>query len=58
MFIICYWSLFLVGQYLWRREEQRKKYDINANAATEHDSDEELKGESVVHVESVEKNDR
>ncbi|OWY50685.1 uncharacterized protein AALT_g11856 [Alternaria alternata] len=29
VFIICYWILFMVGQYLWRREEKSKKFDIN-----------------------------
>ncbi|OLN86380.1 Pantothenate transporter liz1-like protein 7 [Colletotrichum chlorophyti] len=29
VFIVCYWTLFLIGQYLWRREEQTRKFDIN-----------------------------
>lgn len=57
VFIICYWALFLLGQYLWRREEARKKYDINVHAPG-CASDEELKGESTVHVEQVDKESR
>lgn len=49
--ICCYWTLFLVGQYLWKREVASKKYDINA-----HTSDEELTGKNEsVHVEVAEK---
>lgn len=41
----------MVGQYLWRREEHSKKYDINA---TSNDED-ELKGSEVLHVEIKDK---
>ncbi|KAL0938069.1 Pantothenate transporter liz1-like protein 7 [Colletotrichum truncatum] len=37
VFIVCYWTLFLVGQYLWRREEQTKKFDINQPGNTSSD---------------------
>lgn len=36
--IICYWILFLVGQFLWRRDEKAKRYDINA-ITSEDDSE-------------------
>ncbi|KAM0702302.1 hypothetical protein Q7P35_011212 [Cladosporium inversicolor] len=48
VFIICYWALFMVGQYLWRREERTKKYDINAQSDIIID---ELKDPEVLHVE-------
>lgn len=51
VFILCYWALFMVGQYLWRREEQSKKYDINAPSNDE----DELKGSEVLHVEIKDK---
>lgn len=48
VFIICYWALFMVGQYLWRREERTKKFDINAPVAS---SEDELKDPEMLHVE-------
>jgi hypothetical protein len=33
--ICCYWTLFLIGQFLWRRDIKSGKYDINAS----HDED-------------------
>lgn len=46
VFILCYWAIFMVGQYLWRREEQSKKFDINANA-----SEDELNKPEAMQVE-------
>jgi hypothetical protein len=48
VFILCYWALFMVGQYLWRREERTKKYDINAQSETTVDG---LKDPEIMHVE-------
>jgi hypothetical protein len=48
VFILCYWSLFLLGQYLWRRDEQTKKFDINA-----HSNEDEFQKPDAVHVEVV-----
>ena len=36
----------MIGQYLWRREEQTKKFDINANT-----SEDELQKPDAMHVE-------
>lgn len=31
--LICaYWTLFMVGQFLWKRELRTKKFDINAES--------------------------
>lgn len=53
VFILCYWALFLVGQYLWRREEQSKKYDINENTG-----EDELQKPDTVQVEVLEDKER
>lgn len=45
--IVAYWSLFMTGQYLWRREIATKKFDIHADSEEEF----EVKPETV-HVES------
>lgn len=49
VFILCYWALFMIGQYLWRREEQTKKFDINANT-----SEDELAKPEAMYVEVLE----
>jgi hypothetical protein len=53
VFICCYWTIFMVGQYLWRREIASKKFDINAPG---HSSEDELAKEKdeAVHVEIAE----
>ena len=43
VFIVCYWTIFLVGQYLWRRELAAKKSDIDAPGQS---SDDELAKET------------
>jgi len=48
VFILCYWALFMVGQYLWLREERTKKYDINATSETVVD---DKKDPEMLHVE-------
>lgn len=48
VFILCYWALFMVGQYLWLREERTKKYDINEQTETVGDG---LKDPEMMHVE-------
>lgn len=48
VFIICYWTLFLIGQYLWQREMKTKKFDINANT-----SEDELKKDDSEQIEVV-----
>ncbi|PSN65477.1 MFS general substrate transporter [Corynespora cassiicola Philippines] len=48
--VCCYWTLFMVGQFLWRREIRHKKYNMSADS-NEHLAD---KGETV-HVEVSEK---
>ncbi|KAK6217141.1 vitamin h transporter [Colletotrichum tabaci] len=45
VFIICYWTIFMIGQYLWRREEQNKKFDINQHGNS--DADEFVKPEAI-----------
>ncbi|WQF88315.1 Putative major facilitator superfamily, MFS transporter superfamily [Colletotrichum destructivum] len=45
VFIICYWTIFMIGQYLWRREEQTKKFDINQHGNS--DADEFVKPEAI-----------
>jgi hypothetical protein len=46
VFILCYWALFMVGQYLWRREEHMRKFDINASTSVD-----ELEKPDTVQVE-------
>ncbi|CAN9407478.1 unnamed protein product [Alternaria sp. RS040] len=46
VFIICYWILFMVGQYLWRREEKTKKFDINRQ-----EDEDVLNKPEAVHIE-------
>jgi hypothetical protein len=46
VFILCYWALFMIGQYLWRREEHMKKFDINASTSVD-----ELEKPDTVQVE-------
>jgi hypothetical protein len=46
VFILCYWILFMIGQYLWIREDRTKKFDINANT-----SEDELQKPDTVQVE-------
>lgn len=43
VFIVSYWTIFLIGQYLWRREIAAKKFDINA---TDNSSEDELAKQS------------
>ena len=47
-FICCYWTLFMVGQLLWRRESRAKKFDIT-------NDQEVLKEVEVAHAEVGEK---
>lgn len=48
IFIFIFWVLFMVGQYLWKRDLKRNKYNINA----EEESDvADVKPDSAVHVE-------
>ncbi|OBR07126.1 putative Vitamin H transporter [Colletotrichum higginsianum IMI 349063] len=44
-FIVAYWTIFMIGQYLWRREEQTKKFDINQHGNS--DADEFVKPEAI-----------
>lgn len=46
VFIICYWALFMIGQYLWRREEKTRKFDINRP-----EGEDELEKSEAVYVE-------
>lgn len=52
VFILCYWTIFMIGQYLWQREEKMKKFDINANT-----SEDELHKPDAVHVEVMDDKD-
>ncbi|KAF1363967.1 MFS general substrate transporter [Lizonia empirigonia] len=55
VFIVCYWTIFLVGQYLWRREIAAKKFDINAPSHTSEDGlAEETEKDEAVRVEVAE----
>ncbi|TQN64823.1 Pantothenate transporter liz1 [Colletotrichum shisoi] len=45
VFILCYWTIFMIGQYLWRREERNKKFDINQHGNS--DADEFAKPEAI-----------
>jgi len=48
VFIICYWVLFLVGQYLWRCDVRTRKFDIN-----KQDDEDDLQKTRAIHVEVV-----
>jgi hypothetical protein len=52
VFILCYWTIFMIGQYLWQRDEKMKKFDINANT-----SEDELHKPDAVHVEVMDDKD-
>lgn len=55
VFIVCYWVIFLVGQYLWRREVAAKKFDINAPGhSSEEDFAKEVEKNETVRVEIAE----
>ncbi|KAJ8109657.1 hypothetical protein OPT61_g7306 [Boeremia exigua] len=55
VFIICYWTIFLIGQYLWRRELASKKFDINAPGnSSEDELAKETEKDDAVHVEIAE----
>lgn len=42
---IAFWALFMIGQYLWKRDQRLHKY------GTTDDEEEDLKTEDAVHVE-------
>lgn len=46
VFIIFYWVLFLVGQYLWRCKVRTRKFDIN-----KQDDKDEPQKPGAIHVE-------
>lgn len=48
VFIVCYWTLFMIGQYLWRREEKSRKFDINAPG---NSSEDEFAKPEALHLE-------
>lgn len=55
VFIVCYWTIFLIGQYLWRREIAAKKFDINAPShSSEDEFVKEIEKDEAVRVEVAE----
>lgn len=55
VFIVCYWTIFMVGQYLWRREIASRKFDINAPGnMSEDEFVKETEKRDAVHVEIAE----
>lgn len=52
--LICaYWTLFMIGQYLWKREKASRKYDINSEI-----DDQLAEKDEAVHVEVAPKESR
>lgn len=50
VFIVCYWSIFMVGQYLWRREIAARTFDINTSG---HSPEDELDKETPEKAEAL-----
>ncbi|KAK1633800.1 major facilitator superfamily domain-containing protein [Colletotrichum phormii] len=46
-FVAIWWTLFMVGQYLWRRDIKKGKYRTDADASSVQD----IKGDDMMHVE-------
>jgi hypothetical protein len=56
VFIVCYWTIFLIGQYLWRREVAAKKFDINVPGnSSEDELAKETEKDETVRVEIAER---
>lgn len=56
VFIVCYWAIFLIGQYLWRREVAAKKFDINAPGnLSKDDLSKETEKDEAVRIEIAER---
>ncbi|KAL2784185.1 major facilitator superfamily domain-containing protein [Aspergillus keveii] len=55
VFVICWWTIFMVGQYLWRRDVKTGKYASGEyavrNEEEENDKIRDEKGEPLEHVE-------
>ena len=56
VFIVCYWAIFLIGQYLWRREVAANKFDINAPGnLSKDDLSKETEKDEAVRIEIAER---
>ncbi|KAB5560339.1 major facilitator superfamily domain-containing protein [Coniochaeta sp. 2T2.1] len=51
VFTICYWTLFIVGQLLWRRDQKKKRYIIDGSDEAVRAKLEEKNEDAAVHIE-------
>lgn len=59
IWVVVWWALFMLGQYLWRRDVRAKKFDIKLEEERVREAEQAaMKGEkeSMEHLEGNEKN--
>lgn len=56
VFVICWWALFMLGQFLWRRDVKSGKYSSGEYAIKDESKDgKDEKAGDLEHVEFSEK---